>query len=267
MHKSAPVPASAVTTAAAVLAAGLALAGCGSSASSSGTTATGATGRPSTGATSAAGSATAAPSTVAASGSVPFPVAVGNTWTYKITGTGDGSTTVNTMTAVKPVAGGQQVTMTTTDQLLGKAATSRETYLFGSDGSITYPLSQLGTAAGVTVTGTGVVWPPASVIDSGSPSKSALKLSIKAAGQAFSTTAHLTVQGAGTATVTVPAGTYQATVVRMTEAISVEGIALTEEIKVWLAPGVGPVKDQVLTDEAGASHVTVTEELESFKKG
>lgn len=268
MHRNAPVPPSAVTTAVAVLAAGLALAGCGSSASSSGAASTGATtGAASTGATSAGGGATASPSTVAASGSVPFPVALGNTWTYKITATTESGTTINKMTAVTPVAGGQQVTMTTTDHLLGRTASSHETYIFGSDGSITYPLTQMETGAGVTVTGNGVVWPPASVVDSGKPSKSDLKLSIKAAGQTFSTTAHITVQGAGTATVTVPAGTYRATVVLMTESISVAGIAVTEEVKVWLAPGVGPVKDQVLTIEAGTEHVTVTEELESFRKG
>jgi hypothetical protein len=65
----------------------------------------------------------------------------------------------------------------------------------------------------------------------------------------------------------VPAGTYQATVVLMTENVSVEGFAVTEEVKVWLAHGVGPVKDEVLTNSAGAEKVTVTEELESFKQG
>jgi hypothetical protein len=54
--------------------------------------------------------------------------------------------------------------------------------------------------------------------------------------------------------------------VLMTEDVSVEGFAVTEEVKVWLASSVGPVKAEVLTNGAGAEHVTITEELESFKK-
>ena len=91
-----------------------------------------------------------------------------------------------------------------------------ETYLFHADGSISYPLGSFSPGSGVTVTSNGVVWPPASVIASGKPSQSTLNISIKAAGQNLSTTAHVTVQGDGTATVTVPAGTYQTTVVLVT---------------------------------------------------
>src|SRR5712672_865987 len=87
-------------------AAGLALVGCGGTAASS------------TSAATAAG----------ASASVPFPVAVGNTWNYKITTGGESGATINKMTAVAPVAVGQQVTMLTADHV-------------GSvDGSISYPL-------------------------------------------------------------------------------------------------------------------------------
>ncbi len=270
MTMKAPAPASAVAAAAAVLAAGLALTGCGSaasSASSAGSTGAAAAGTKATASASTTAGAAGAAGTSSASGSVPFPVGLGNTWTYKVASGADSGTTVNKMTAVKPAAGGQQVTMTTTDDLLGKNIASNETYIFGSDGSIVYPLTQLQATSGVTVSGNGVVWPPASVIDSGKSSKSDLKLSIKADGEALSTTAHITVQGAGTQTVTVPAGTYQATVVLMTEAVSVAGFTVNDQIKVWLAPGVGPVKDEVLSSSLGSSQPTVTEELESFTKG
>jgi len=119
----------------------------------------------------------------------------------------------------------------------------------------------------VTVTSNGVVWPPASVIASGKPSQSTLNISIKADGQSLSTTAHVTVQGAGTQTVTVPAGTYQATVVLVTERLQIVGITASIQIKTWLAPNVGPVKEQVNTNEGAASSVVANEELLSFTKG
>ena len=157
--------------------------------------------------------------------------------------------------------------MTGTITLLGTTTTHSSTYVFGSDGSITYPLSQF-ESSGVSLSGSsGVFWPPAAVIDSGKPSTSQLKISISESGQKFSTTAHITVQGAGTQSVTVPAGTYDATVVNMTEAVSVEGVTVTIVVRTWLAPGVGPVKDEVISNEAGTDHVTATEVLESFTSG
>jgi hypothetical protein len=249
MQKTMSLPAAKLpvaTTAAAALAAGLALAGCGGS---------------------AANSATAAAASAGASASVPFPVAVGNTWNYKITTGSESGTTVNQMTAVTPVAAGQRVTMLTTDHVGSVNGSAKETYLFHADGSIGYPLGSFSPGSGVTVTSNGVVWPPASAIASGQPSQSTLNISIKAAGQALSTTAHVTVQGAGSATVTVPAGTYQATVVLVTERLEIAGITASIQVKTWLAPNVGPVKELVTTNEGSASSVVADEELLSFTKG
>jgi hypothetical protein len=259
MRKITPLPAAATA-----LAAGLALAGCGSSASSSPSGS--ATHSAAADRTTASGTATAGGPT-GASASVPFPVAVGNSWTYNITTDGNSGTTTNKMTAVTPVAAGQQVTMLTTDHVGSINASSSLTYLFHADGSISYPLGSFSPGSGVTVTSNGVVWPPASVIASGKPSQSTLNISIKAAGQTISTTAHVTVQGAGTASVTVPAGTYQATVVLVTERVSIAGITATIGIKTWLAPNVGPVKEQVTTTEAGTSALAANEELVSFTRG
>ena len=270
MQKTIPLPAAKLpvaATAAAVLAAGLALAGCGSTASSSpGGSAANSASAAAAGGTAKSGSS-AASSAGGSSASVPFPVAVGNTWNYRITSGGDSGTTINKMTAVTPVATGQQVTMLTTDHLSSLNGSATETYLFHSDGSIGYPLGSFSPGSGVTVTSNGVVWPPASVIASGMPSQSTLNISIKASGQTISTTAHVTVQGAGTATVTVPAGTYQATVVLVTEKLEIVGITASIQVKTWLAPNVGPVKELVNTSEGSATNVVADEELLSFTKG
>lgn len=269
MQKTMSLPAAKLpvaATAAAALAAGLALAGCSSAASSSpgGSAASSATAAATRG---SATSSTSAATSAGASASVPFPVAVGNTWNYKITTSGESGTTVNKMTAVTPVAAGQQVTMLTTDHVGSVNGSAKETYLFHADGSIGYPLGSFSPGSGVTVTSNGVVWPPASVIASGKPSQSTLNISIKAAGQRLATTAHVTVQGAGTATVTVPAGTYQTTVVLVTERLEIVGITASIQVKTWLAPGVGPVKELVNTNEGSATSVVADEELLSFTKG
>jgi uncharacterized protein DUF3108 len=256
----------AAATAAVALAAGLALAGCGSSGSSSASGS--ASGSATRSATGAGATASTTSGSVTTSASVPFPVAAGNTWTYDVTAGGESGTTVNKMTAVTPVAGGQQVTMATTDHLAGANVSRTATYIFHSDGSISYPLAPLLAGSGVTVTSGGDVdWPAASVIAAGTPTRYDLKLSIKVAGQTMTPAAQITVQGAGTATVTVPAGTFQATVVLVTERISIDGITVSIDVKTWFAPGVGPVKDQVVTDDGSASTIAANEELVSFAKG
>jgi hypothetical protein len=78
---------------------------------------------------------------------------------------------------------------------------------------------------------------------------------------------HVTVQGAGTATVTVPAGTYQATIVDMTMVMTVSGITVSIEIRTWVANGIGQVKSEVSTGVADHSAVTAISELKSFTKG
>ena len=162
MQKTMPLPAAKLpvaAAAAAVLAAGLTLAGCGSSASSTTGTRTGATGATSSTAAASSSAATAGAS-AGASASVPFPVALGNTWTYKITTGGESGTAINKMTAVTPVPAGQQVSMLTTDHVGTVNGSTTETYLFHSDGSIGYPLGTFSPGSGVTVTSNGVVWPP-----------------------------------------------------------------------------------------------------------
>jgi hypothetical protein len=244
-----------------VVAVGLVLAGCtsgGASSSSSG-------GTPSTGASgSSPGSGGGGGGTVP----VLFPAVVGDTWVYidKLAGTERGTTT-NAITAVAPAAGGKRVTISTRSNIAGLPATSsRLIYMFHSDGSISVPLAQVGNGSVVIKSGS-IVWPPQSVLDSGQPHKSTLVVQIKAVGHSLTAKADVTVQGAGTQSVTVPAGTYRATVVNETIAEQVEGISVTIDVRTWLAPGVGPVKSQASTKEGTVSQIVSVEELKSFIKG
>jgi len=242
--------------------AGLVLTGCTSSSTSSASSSTSA----STGSSNSGGS-----TSVVSSNSVPFPVAVGNTWTYKDTTAVTAGTSVDKIAAVKAVPGGQRVTMDSTITIAGTTTHSSGYFIFRPDGSITYPFSQFGTGssqAKVTLLAGDIVWPPASQIESGQVSHDILKVEITVAGHTEHVTSHIAVKGEGTQSVTVPAGTYNATVVGMTESETVAGIALTSQITTWLAAGVGPVKTEVTVSEGGSAGTVAAQNLlTSFTKG
>jgi hypothetical protein len=250
----------AAAVAACLATAALALAACsnaGNPSSNGGSTATG--GSPSSPATKTSGSGNSGSgsSTTVSALSVPFPIAVGDTWTYRQT-IGGPVVTTNKITAIVPTAGGQKVYM------------GHTYYIFHSDGSITLPLNEFDqTKGGATIrviSGT-LQWPPASVIDSGQPTSSTFVISALVAGQKLNETAHITVKGEGTASVSVPAGTYSATVVNMNEQFSILGHSGTIEIKTWLADNVGPVQTEVFTVFGGAQTLTSKTVLVSFKHG
>jgi hypothetical protein len=242
--------------AAAIAAAGLAVAGCGphSTASSAG---------PASSSPAAAGKATASAYSI-------FPAAVGNTWVYDetlATGSGTGTGT-NRITAVTPVAGGEQVTMSVQSQLPELPASKIATVdlIFHSDGSISYPLAQLGNTA-VTIKSGSIIWPSSAQLASGQPYTDKLVMTITENGQPTTVTANVVVKGAGSATVTVPAGTYQTTLIDETLSEEFDGVAVDTQIQNWDASGVGPVKTAVTSTADGKSTIVSTEELKSFTKG
>jgi hypothetical protein len=241
--------------------AGLALAGCGTSAATSG--AASSTTAPGHAATS---SATPGSGGVVSAASLPFPVAVGNTWVYdsSVPSTGSTSTVTNKILSVVPMTGGSRVTESYADSL--SPTTTRSTYIFHSDGTITFPLGQATGGTLVSSSG-GILLPSAADIATGKPYRSVLTLGFKQDGQTMKEISHVTVQGAGTATVTVPAGTYRATIVDMTMVMTVSGLTVSIQIRTWVANGIGQVKSEVLTGVADHSAVTGIEELKSFTKG
>jgi hypothetical protein len=266
----------AASATAVLAAAGLALAGCKSSASASGagstpaagTTSAAASGGSGSGGSGSGGSAAGGGSQTSGNlGTSYFPIALGNTWVYRTHLSADTHGTATTkVIKVVPVAGGQRVTMQVSTNVIGKAQPITVTYLFHSDGSITVPFSQF--ASGVVKIKSGsIVWPSAAELASGRPQHSTLVFDSTIVGHTAHGTAHITVQGGGSQTVTVPAGTYHADVINETISEKVEGIAISLRLRTWVANGVGPVKSD-LTTKSGATSVPGTvEELVSFKKG
>jgi hypothetical protein len=245
------------------IAAGLVLAGCGGS-SSSGTAAgnNAASSSPAASRSPGSGGSTSAVTTA----SVPFPVGVGDTWKYKTTY----GKTVNRMTAVTPVSGGRQVTMRSAITSLGTTTHDTAYYVVHPDGSISLPFSQFDTSsstASVKLISGNIFWPPADQLSSGRAYHDALKIEFSEGGMEQKVTAHVTVRGGGTQSVTVPAGTYNADVVNMTMSETIEGIAVSSVVKTWLAPGVGPVQSEVILHEGGADHIAAEDQLISFTTG
>jgi hypothetical protein len=250
--------------AAALAVAGLLVAGCSAS-SSNGSTTSGSQAR--TSATNNGSSGGQGSNTTTAAGSPLFPIAVGEKWVYvDHLGALGSSRTTNTIKAVKPVSGGDLVTMTDASHIAGAPAKpTKLTYMFHSDGSISVPFTQF-NGGKVTIKSGSIEWPSAAVIASGAAHTSVLSISVNTGGHVINSKVHVTVRGAGTASVAVPAGTYHATVVDQTQAEMILGHRVSLEIRTWLAPGVGPVKSEVLSKSAVSGVPEVIEELQSFTK-
>ena len=250
----------------------IALAGCGASASTSGAASDG---TPS-GSTAAAGSPAATASTGAtpsatsnsfvSAGSIPFPIAVGNTWVYQSVSSINNAHSIvtNRVLSVAAVPGGHRVTMS--EAISGSPAQStQQTYIFYANGQIGYPVNG---ADGVSVAGSsGVLWPDAADLASGRDYNSVLRVRVSRTIPATDETANVTVRGGGTASVTVPAGTYQATIVDMVLATKVGSFSTSILVKTWTAPGTGPVKSEVSVLAAGKTQLLTTEELLTFTRG
>ncbi len=251
----------------------IALAGCGAAASTSGPSGGTSSGGISSGGSPSAAASTSSPSgtpsatsnSFVSAGSIPFPIAVGNTWVYQVISGIDHaqSLVTNRVLSVTTVPGGHRVTMSET--ISGTPAkTTQETYIFYANGTIEYPVNE---ANGVSVAGNGVLWPDAADLASGQDYHSVLRVRVGNTGPAKYETANVTVRGGGSASVTVLAGTYQATIVDMILATKVGSFSTSVLVKTWTAPGTGPVKSEVSVLAAGKTELLTTEELLTFTRG
>jgi hypothetical protein len=258
-------------------AAGLVLTGCGKNTPSA---AAGATSAAATsGAASAAAGSTASASAAAtssgsgsvtmSSGSLPFPTTVGDTWKYS---NSNGSSSVNSIASNTQVAGGQQVTMAIAFTDNGTTTHASYDYIVQPNGEISLPTSQFtsslsNTGDTVKIVSGGIFWPSAAQLASGQPIHTTLVMSLDISGTKQTITEHITSQGEGTQSVTVPAGTYNASVVNVQEAATIDGYNTTIDDKTWLASGIGPVQTELLTVDGGKTDLTNKQVLTSFTKG
>jgi hypothetical protein len=188
-----------------------------------------------------------------------IPVAVGNQWTYKIDYPGSVGTVTQTqeITAVEPVQDGTAVTFANNfhydDGSQPDFAFDLE-YTFHSDGSISVPYNAftVGETQFASTSTEGVVWPsyPELVAGATHQGEATGQFTQPGLGKIEAAYAY-TSKGAGTQSVTVPAGSYQDAAVMtidldITVADSPAGpLDLPITLKSWFAEGVGMVKQEV----------------------
>jgi hypothetical protein len=259
----------AVATAALLAAAGLALAGCKNSTSASGSGGSSGGSGSSSSSSSSGGSGGSGGSSGGSGSSTAssfFPSQVGNTWVYEDKLSGTKSTVTNKIVKVTPVSAGQRVVMKTTDTGdAGAASHVKLVYIFHSDGSITVPVAQFGDGD-IKVLNGALVWPSAAGLASGQENHSTVRIEATIDGRTLKMTEHVTVKGGGSHSVTVPAGHYNAQLIITSEKAKFDGFPINTVFETWVAPGVGPIKSELLGKGIGSKADTL-EVLKSFTKG
>ena len=254
----------------AVTAAGLVLTGCHSG---SGTGATAApSSAPASGSASAPASAAAAGTSAAAGSGTGtttvgyFPAEVGDTWVYQVSLDGNHGTVTNRVVAVAPVAGGTEVTMKDTNTVTGSSQVTTFEYIIHPDGSVSVPVNFGGDSTFKLKSG-GLAWPSPAQLAPGQPQDDKIVMTGSVGGKSMTFTADAVVKGDGTQTVSVPAGSYSATLIDEVETEKILGVASSFDIKTWVVNGVGPVKEEMTSNAGGSSMIATSEELTSFTKG
>ena len=198
-----------------------------------------------------------------------YPVSIGNTWTYEVTEGSVIGTNAERIAAVASLSGGKQVTMTGSLIISGFQQHATSYFFFGSDGSMTIPPNDPMTSLGWPSLPDNIIVPPLGAIQPGRSFVTATNRPLNYLGKNTSERQSITLEGDGVSRITLPAGTYQATAVTITIVATLKGKnALTTMERMWFAPGVGLVKEQVdgLAPN-GRPGTELTEELESFKHG
>ena len=189
-----------------------------------------------------------------------LPAQLGDTWVYAVDSTALGKgTETSRISAVTAAAGGQRATLLNSLRLAG----SKEPFRFaahftaGADGSVTFGSTSF---MGARLASANVNWPSPAALTPGHPRISTVTGSFLG----FKTTERLAITAVGPATITVPAGTYQATLLEQTVTSHGGG---REVIKSWVVNGIGQVRTQITVFIKGGRNVSTDEVLTSFTKG
>ena len=198
-----------------------------------------------------------------------YAVKLGNSWTYEINlGAAGKARQVETITKITPVASGNRVTFTrryTYSNPRIKASTNSQQYEFRKDGSLSVPI-QTGVTSSTskaTLVSGGIGYPTPTQFAAATVRRSTAKLVVQTAGHTVPVTADIAVKGAGTTSVTVPAGRYLARRLDQTIVEKFAGQSVTLHTRTLMVKGLGPV--QIIISGLGTA--TYTSVLVSFHKG
>jgi hypothetical protein len=185
-----------------------------------------------------------------------YPPVEGATLEYKLGGVVSGTTSV-TVDSVTEGSGGRTVTVTEK----GTAPAAKREFVTRADGGLTIDIGAFAaSAAGFTVEGAGedVTVPPVADLEAGKKGTGRTAVEVSGPGlDGKSQSVKYTVTGAGTESVTVPAGTAEAYAVTLDLDLGAGFAGVTEASgKFWLKPGFGLVKQEITI-----SGLTLTSEL------
>ena len=190
-----------------------------------------------------------------------LPAQLGDTWVYAVDSSvlGTGTETVR-ITAVTPVAGGQRATMAVSLRLAGSTAPLNFTAQFtdAADGSITFTSTSF---MGARLAFSSVSWPSPTALTPGRPRTTTITQTGLLGSK---TTEHITITDLGPAQVTVPAGSYQATLLEQTVTA---GAGSQSTVKAWIVNGIGQVKTQTTVTVEGKPFASSAQTLTSFTQG
>lgn len=204
-----------------------------------------------------------------------YPVALGNTWTYRMNYPDPVGVITETeeMTAVTPEGDDVRVTIERSFHYENGSSpdfSDSVEYIFHADGSLSVPYQSIpdNSGADVEIHDGELVWPTTAEFEAGTPKTGVINLTVTAGGASFDQVINFTITGQGVESVTVPAGTYEARKLLQSMRVSIPSAGVNDlpiDATVWLAEGVGQVKSEVPDLLGSGSPITV--ELLEFTPG
>lgn len=173
-----------------------------------------------------------------------FPAQEGTTWTYRQETGGQAIEQTQTLEAVEP--GDDGTVMTISNTFDNGAPPFELEYVVRDDGSVAVPFQTFDAGAGAEVEASGdLVWLGPDQFAAGESEEGELVLDVDAGGQSTSADVTFVVEPQGVETVTVPAGEFEASHMRIDLTIDTQGVTQDLGIDLWFVQGVGFVKQAV----------------------
>lgn len=200
-----------------------------------------------------------------------YPVALGNTWTYRMTNPDPVGIVIQTeeMTSVTPEGDDVRVTIERSFHYENGSSpdfSDSVEYIFHADGSLSVPYQSLpdNSGAQVEIKDGQMVWPSTAEFEAGTPKTGVINITVTVAGSAFDEVINFEITGQGVESVTVPAGTFEARKLLQSMRVTIPSAGMTDlpiDATVWLAEGVGQVRSEV-PDLLGSGSPIVVELME-----
>lgn len=174
-----------------------------------------------------------------------FPAEAGATWTYTQDAGGQTIEQTQTLSSVEP--GDDGTTITISNEFDNGLPPQDLSYTVEDDGSVSVPFQSFnpGGAAGTVEASGDLVWLSPDQFAAGETAEGELTVDIDAGGQNVTADVSYTATPVGVEAVSVPAGDYDASHMRLDITIDTQGISQDLGLDIWFVEGIGYVKQSV----------------------